>query len=151
MSTHRLQATCIAIGQTGILLRGPSGSGKSDLALRLMDTGTELVADDQVLLSVRDGLLYARCPASIQGLLEVRGLGIIRLPFRPEVQIRAIIDLLPEGARPERLPEPETETLLGIKIPRFSLNPFHASASARVRMIARVAEDPTLFYSSCGD
>src|SRR5690606_18170052 len=72
-----IHATCVVIGEIGVILRGPSGSGKSDLALRLVDTGGLLVADDQVFLSVENGALVARAPPTISGKLEVRGLGIV--------------------------------------------------------------------------
>src|SRR3954462_7446746 len=90
-----IHATCVAIGSKGVLLLGPSGCGKSDLALRLIDDGAKddakddvrLVSDDRTLLFLFKGALHAKAPASIKGLLEVRGLGIIQLPVRTNVKI----------------------------------------------------------------
>lgn len=71
-----VHATTIAIDGAGVLLRGPSASGKSDLALRLIDDGARLVADDRTVLALRDGIVEASAPPSIRGKIEVRGLGI---------------------------------------------------------------------------
>src|SRR5690606_32729552 len=75
-----IHATCVALGDTGILLRGRSGSGKSDLALRLIDGGALLVADDRVALSLEGGRVIARPPAALAGYLEVRGVGPMPVP-----------------------------------------------------------------------
>ena len=83
---------------------GPSGSGKSDLALRLLSRGFELVADDQV--DIADGM--ASCPTQLAGLLEVRGIGIVRLPWRPQARLALMVDLEKRAARlptPHRHPE----------------------------------------------
>ncbi len=111
-SRQRVHATCVAwrLGRQwqGVLLRGPSGAGKSDLALRLIENGARLVADDQTELTRRDGRVIASVPASIAGLIEARGLGIVTLP-RDQLVKRAtvalLVDLAPTG-RIERLPEP---------------------------------------------
>src|SRR3546814_17418763 len=84
----RVHATCIAIDGRGILLRGPSGSGKSDLALRLIDGGALLVADDQVILTEADGELTASAPATTAGRMEVRGIGVVDMPHLPQVGLR---------------------------------------------------------------
>ncbi|MHA1114324.1 MAG: HPr kinase/phosphorylase, partial [Alphaproteobacteria bacterium] len=83
-----VHATCVSLWGAGILLRGPSGSGKSDLALRLIDGGAVLVADDQVSLELRDGGLFASPPAATAGKLEVRGVGIVTVPFDEEAPMR---------------------------------------------------------------
>ena len=80
-------ATTVLVDGTGVLLRGPSGSGKSDLALRLIDGGARLVADDQTALAVENGVLVAHPPRSIAGRLEVRGLGIVTVPWAPSAPI----------------------------------------------------------------
>src|SRR3546814_15303755 len=90
----RVHATCIAIDGRGILLRGPSGSGKSDLALRLIDGGALLVADDQVILTEADGELTASAPATIAGRMEVRGIGIVDMPHLPQVGLTPVVDVV---------------------------------------------------------
>ena len=96
-----------------MLLRGVSGSGKSDLALRLIDAGGSLVADDQTRLKLTaDGQILAFPPELLAGLLEVRGFGLMRLPFRQLVPLLAVFDLVP-FERIERYPEPATFDILG--------------------------------------
>jgi len=131
-----LHATCIKVDGLGILLRGRSGSGKSDLALRLIDTGARLIADDYTELRTENGRLMASAPATIEGMIEVRGVGVLKIGTAVRANVRAIIDLVgPE--RIERLPEDQRITLLDVSIARFQLTPFESSAPAKVRMIAR--------------
>ena len=143
-----LHGTCVALklpglGWRAVVLRGPSGAGKSDLALRLIETGWRLVADDQTELS-RDGKqLIATAPARIAGMIEARGLGIVKVG-RDQLVRRAAVALLVDLAHPEkieRLPEPASEAVLGIDLPAISLAPFEASASAKLRLaLARIAD-----------
>ena len=133
----RLHATCVAIDGAGVLLRGPSGAGKSDLALRLIDRGAVLVADDQVLVAREGERLVATAPEQIAGRIEVRGLGILRLPATAAAVLLAI-DLVPP-AEVERLPSRRLLTLEGIDMPCLSLNPFECSAPAKVRLAVRAA------------
>ena len=136
-----VHASCIAIEGHAILLRGPSGCGKSDLALRLIDDGAALVADDQVLLEVvmpetGDGSLAARAPAALSGLLEVRGIGIVKCDAIATAPVRLVIDL-DAAAAIERMPDSETCALLGVDLPRLTLNPFEPSAPAKMRIALR--------------
>jgi serine kinase of HPr protein (carbohydrate metabolism regulator) len=113
-----------------VLLRGPSGSGKSDLALRLMQAGGRLVSDDQTHLARRSRSLVATPPPALAGMIEARGVGIIRLQRNQvlaQANVALLVDLVPPE-RIERLPEPQTETLLGITVPRLDLAPFEGSA-----------------------
>lgn len=128
-----VHATCLALEGRGLLLRGPSGSGKSDLALRLIEEGARLVADDQTLLTETDGRLIARSPDSIAGKLEVRGVGIRRVPSLSETTLELIVDLVGSGAV-ERLPDPQSESLGGVELPRIALDPFAASAPLKLRL-----------------
>lgn len=98
-----IHASCVAIGGSGVLLLGPSGSGKSDLALRLIDGGAKLVADDRTLVRVKSGRLHASAPATIRGLIEIRGVGIVAMPVRASAPIALVVELGREGAR---LPQP---------------------------------------------
>lgn len=128
-----LHATCVELNQTGIVLRGPSGSGKSDLALRLIDGGARLIADDRLAVERAGEQLLGRPAATLAGLLEVRGFGIVRLPHGAVCRLGLIVDLDPQTP-PERLPEPETCCLLGIALPCLRLDPRAASACAKVRL-----------------
>lgn len=142
MSRPALHATCLSLDGAGVLLRGPAGCGKSDLALRLIDAGTaRLVGDDYCDYAVEAGALVARPKPAGAGLLEVRGLGILRLDsavLAPQVIVTAVIDLTP-GQAGDRLPEPAWVDVLGVRLRRFALDPFAASAPAKVRLAARLA------------
>lgn len=129
-----LHGTCVAIEGYGVLLRGPSGSGKSDLALRLIDQYTDviLVADDRVDVAAGDGAVYASAPSAIAGMLEVRGVGIVQVPHAQVVKMKLLVDLA-DVSRIARLPEPAFEEILGVCLPRLVLTPFEASATAKLR------------------
>jgi serine kinase of HPr protein (carbohydrate metabolism regulator) len=129
----RLHASCVEWNGSGVLLRGPSGAGKSDLALRLIEQGARLVADDQVLIEAQGGQLIARAPTALAGLLEVRGIGIVRQPFCAASKLSLIVDLV-AGQTIERLPEPGSEWLAGLCLPVIRLDPFAASAPAKLRL-----------------
>ena len=128
-----IHASCVAIGNKGVLLLGKSGTGKSDLALRLIDGGARLVADDRVLLFLKGGALHARAPDTIRGLLEIRGVGIVELPIRRQVRLALAVMLGREGAR---LPKPqfwEAPLRMNTKLPQIALEARYASAPAKVR------------------
>lgn len=110
-----LHATCVAWEGRAVLIRGAAGAGKSALALELMAWGATLVADDRTELRPRDGTLWARCPPSIRGLIEARGVGILRADSLPEARLVLVADL--DGAEPERLPPWRTARLMGRDIP----------------------------------
>jgi HPr kinase/phosphorylase len=132
----RVHGTSVALGGDGILLRGPSGSGKSDLALRLVDAGALLVADDQTELAlVGDGVLM-RAPAVIAGRIEVRGLGILRMPSAPSALLRLVVTLV-APQQIERLPKAQRCELLGRSVPLLALAPFEASAPMKVKLALR--------------
>lgn len=121
-----------------MLLRGPSGSGKSDLALRLIDSGAELVADDHVVLVASANTLTASPAPPLRGLLEVRGLGIFRLPFRACVTLALVVELTDEAN--ERLPAPSEFKILGHALPLIRLRSTSVSAAARIRLALGAAE-----------
>lgn len=127
-----VHGTSVAIGGDGILLRGPSGSGKSDLALRLIDAGARLVSDDQTELS-RDGdAVIMQAPQTIAGRIEVRGVGILRVPTAAQAPLRLVVDLVAPD-RVERLSEPQFCEVLQRSIPLLALAPFEASTAAKIR------------------
>jgi serine kinase of HPr protein (carbohydrate metabolism regulator) len=130
---RRIHATCVALGTTGVLIRGPSGSGKSDLALRLIDEGATLVADDRVALRRVGARVVASAPTTIAGLMEVRGIGIVRLGRRARASIGLVVDLA-EGSAVRRLPRRRTVALLGVRVPAVRLDAREASATAKLRL-----------------
>ena len=134
----QLHATCVAVDGLGVLIRGPSGSGKSDLALLLIDAGARLVADDRCDVAVADGRPVARAPEAIAGLLEVRGLGILRLEALAAAPVGLVVDLVDQD-RPERLPEPATTAVAGIPVPLLRLYGRAPSAAAKVRLAVALA------------
>ena len=134
----QVHASCVAFDGRGVLLRGPSGSGKSDLALRAVEAGADLVADDLVMLGLRGGRVWASPSPQAGGRLEVRGVGIVRLPALEGAPVVLVADL----ALPERLPRPCFEPLLGLPVRRIRLAPFEISAAVKLRLAAhRASED----------
>lgn len=140
LGTNQVHATCVAIDDCGVILRGPSGSGKSDLALRLMDQGAQLVADDRVDLNVVDGTLRASAPEELKGLLEVRGVGILRVDVQEFAIPYLVVDLV-ESSDVERLPEKSTMELEGKLIRYIRLNAFEASTPAKIRLALRAGAE----------
>jgi hypothetical protein len=128
-----VHATCVAIDGVGVLLQGPSGSGKSDLALRLIDGGALLVADDRVEIATGGGRVIASPPRATAGRIEARGVGILRVPSAGSAAVGLVVDLRP-GGPVERLPEPDVTCAYGMALPRLQLDPFEASAPAKLRL-----------------
>lgn len=120
----------------GALIEGPSGVGKSDLALRALDHGFRLVADDRVVVFSAGPRLYGKAPEPLAGLIEVRGLGVIAaaspLPF---CEIAVLIRCVDAPGAVARLPDPRAETIIGLAIPVFDLWPREPSAPAKIERI----------------
>lgn len=112
----------------GVLIEGPSGAGKSDLALRALGQGFSLVADDRVLVWVSGGRLFGRAPDALAGLLEIRGLDVVRAPVLPLAEIV----LIARCATPERIPAEASAEVLGISAPLIEIDPREASAPAKL-------------------
>lgn len=128
--SETIHATCVAIGGCGILIRGRSGSGKSDLALRLIDRGARLVSDDYTIVTASGGRIRAAAPTTIAGKLEIRGIGIVAVDAERDVPICLVADL---DDAPERLPEAAKDiTLLGTIVPAIALAALEASAPVKL-------------------
>ena len=137
-----LHATCVSVGCKGVLLQGPPGSGKSDLALRLIDQPgagidgrlkrARLVADDQVAVTRRATKLIATAPAALSGKLEIRGLGILSIRVAAKAGLVLAVRL-GSAAAIERMPADAHLDILGLTLPLVLIDPASASAPARIR------------------
>ena len=132
LTSETLHATCVAIGGVAILVTGPSGSGKSDLALRLIDRGAILVSDDYTILQRDGSMLVASPPDSIAGKIEVRGLGIVDMPFATNLPVALLVEL---DAEVTRMPEAGSgRAVAGLMLPSMALAPFEQSAAIKVEL-----------------
>lgn len=124
----QVHASCAARGAQGVLLLGPSGIGKSDLLLRLVDAGYDLVADDRVVLEGDQ----VSAPLALAGLIEVRGMGIARLSFVAKARAVLVVRLVRPEERPDRLPASQHDPVTGL--PEIRLDPALPSAVARINL-----------------
>jgi serine kinase of HPr protein (carbohydrate metabolism regulator) len=139
-----LHGTSVSFGEKAVFIRGLSGSGKSDLAFRLIEeAGGRLVSDDQVMMECRQGKVFASTIAAIEGLMEVRGVGLLRYETSHAVPIVLVIDLVPRESAP-RLPEWETVEILGIALPQLKLHAFDASTPLKIKKALEVLQCPEL-------
>ena len=133
LSAETLHASTIAINGRAVLLTGPSGSGKSDLALRLLDRGFTLVSDDQTIVRKDSDRLVASAPPNIAGKLEIRGLGIVDVERVDNVAIALIVELT--NSQIQRLPDDSRERpILGVKLPLVTIDALTASAPSKVAL-----------------
>jgi serine kinase of HPr protein (carbohydrate metabolism regulator) len=123
----------------GVLLQGPSGSGKSDLALRAVAQGWKLVADDRTLVWRSGGRLYARGVERLSGLIEARHLGVLSAPSVAFCEAALVVTCEPVGQPLERIPEPDHCTLAGVELPRLRLQPLEPSALAKLQLALEAA------------
>ena len=128
-------ATCVLLGARAVLIRGRAGAGKSRLALRLIEAGGRLVADDQVWLGRASGRLVARAPETLLGFLEVRGLGPLRVEAEPLAVVGLVADLVAEGAS-ERLPDAAESRaeIAGVSLPRLWLEAADGASAQLIRL-----------------
>ena len=132
-----LNATCVAIENKGVLITGPAGAGKSDLALRLIDQGAQLIADDQTELRIEAAELIASAPAAIKGLFEMRHVGLIKMPRIASARIALYIELTLLHEKLERLPDYEDMFLLDHPVRHLKLPAFAGSTPAKIRAFLR--------------
>jgi len=135
-----MDGTAIALGDAAVLLSGDSGSGKSDLALRLIDAGARLIADDRVEAAIVDGVVHCRAPRDmpphLKGRIEARGVGLVLVPMTEDsLPLQWIVELVPRE-RVERLPAAENRLVLGHPVPLLRLSAFDASTVAKLRLAA---------------
>jgi len=132
LSSENLHASCVASNGRAILIAGPSGSGKSDLALRMLDRGFTLVSDDRTIVRKEGSRLITTAPDTIKGKLEVRGVGIVDMETVQNVPLAMVIELT---SNIERIPDDSRERLiLGIGIPLISVDAMNASAASKVSL-----------------
>jgi HPr kinase/phosphorylase len=130
---ERIHGTCVAINGYGVLFRGPPGSGKSDLALRIIDSGGQLVADDQTIITRKGDTIIISSPESIRHKIEVRGIGIMTFSAKKEAPLTLILDMLPP-INIERIPQVKFCDYLNVKIPLLGFSPFENSAVSKVKL-----------------
>jgi serine kinase of HPr protein (carbohydrate metabolism regulator) len=134
LSAETIHASTVAIEGRAVMITGPSGSGKSDLALRLLDRGFALVSDDQTIVK-RDGdRLLASPPPTIAGKLEIRGIGIVDMDHLSDLPVALIVELTSSDI--QRLPDDSQERpILGVKLPLIAIDAMTASAPAKVVLV----------------
>ena len=121
------------------MIRGGPGSGKSDLALRLIDNGAaKLISDDRVDLSREGETVIMSPPEKIAGLLEVRGVGVVCVQSDNQTPLRLVADLRP-AAEIDRMPERKAEEILGVSVPVIDIYPFELSAPEKLRLALQIA------------
>ena len=130
LSAETVHASSVAKEGRVVLITGPSGSGKSDLALRLLDRGFTLVSDDQTIVKKAGDRLLASAPPTIAGKLEIRGIGIVEMDRTDNVPVALIVELTSDI---RRMPDDSRERpILGVKIPLISIDAMTASAASKV-------------------
>lgn len=118
---ENIHASCIAAHGKGLLILGPSGAGKSALALQLIALGAQLVADDRCEIWAVEGQLFARPPQGLAGMIEARGIGILRLPYVPQIQVQAAINIA--DTPPARMPPARKASFAGIAVDFLHFHP----------------------------
>ena len=132
LSSETIHASTVASDGRAVLIAGPSGSGKSDLALRLLDRGFTLVSDDQTIVRREGDRLVASAPPTIKGKLEIRGIGIVEMDTVDDIPVALFVELTSEIMR---LPDDRRERpVLGVNLPLVSVNALTASAASKVAL-----------------
>ncbi|MEE3000282.1 MAG: HPr kinase/phosphatase C-terminal domain-containing protein [Pseudomonadota bacterium] len=128
--------TAVAYCGFGVLIQGVSGSGKSDLALRLIDDGADLIADDQVIIKASEKGLHLSPPDSIAGLIEIRGFGVVKLEPVYEIPLYLLVKVNPTKQQ-KRMPKMKKKLIRNISVPIININPFESSALAKIKIVLR--------------
>ncbi len=146
----QIHGTCIEISGIGILFKGVSGSGKSDLALRCLFAGAKLVADDIVIINKEGDELIASSPSKLKGLLEVRGVGIVTKPYVNITKLGLIVELEKDN-KISRIPEEEVCNIDGVMLKHINLNPFEISAVEKLKTIINIILGEEAIYEGVLD
>lgn len=137
----RIDGVAVAIDEQAVLLRGPSGSGRSDLALRLIDEGARLISDEQVELLRHDGHVFVSAPSiipsNLRGRIEARGLGLVPVPHVTDAKRLAWVIDMAAADSIDRLPAALEAHYLGVAIPLLKLDPLALSATAKLRLAVK--------------
>jgi serine kinase of HPr protein (carbohydrate metabolism regulator) len=132
LSSETVHASTVATDGRAVLISGPSGSGKSDLALRLLDRGFTLVSDDQTIVRREDDRLIASAPPNIAGKLEIRGIGIVEMEQVGDMPVALLVELTSDI---QRMPDDNLERqILGVSLPLISIDAMAASAPSKVAL-----------------
>ena len=132
LSSETIHASCVAIDGRAVLITGPSGSGKSDLTLRLLDRGFALVSDDQTVIKKVGTGLTATAPPTIRGKLEIRGIGIVMMTPVDDQAVALVVELTSDI---QRLPDDSRDRLImGMLVPLISVDAMTASAASKVAL-----------------
>ena len=132
MTTKQFHSTSVVIEDLGILIKGQSGIGKSDLALRLIDSGATLISDDLTICKKIDDYLYLYPHSETKGLLEVREIGIMTVPYVENIKLTLVVELVEEKL--ERIPRMMSCNILGVKFPKIKIFGKSSSAVAKIKI-----------------
>jgi len=135
LSSETVHASTVSIGGRAVLISGRPGSGKSDLALRLIDRGAVLVSDDYTIVTRSGKRLLASAPETIRGRIEIRGVGLVEMPNETAVPVALVVEI---DEPVPRMPEPgRTRLIANIAVPLFALAPHEASAPIKVERVLK--------------
>ena len=132
MTAKKFHSTSVVIEDLWVLIRGKSGIGKSDLALRLIDSGATLISDDLTICKKIDDYLYLYPHSETKGLLEVREIGIMTVPYVENIKLTLVVELVEEQF--ERIPRVMSCNILGIKFPKIKIFGKSSSAVAKIKI-----------------
>ena len=135
---HNIHASCVSWQSQGVLILGESGSGKSELCLRLItEFAAKLVADDRVELNVSHETIYAKAPNALKNMLEVRGVGILSVPAEEKSKISLVVKIIPASIAIERLPQEEYWTFNDVSVPLLTIHQNEIAAPAKIIALLR--------------